>query len=433
MPKIKGTPPVRFILQSTKEPKQPTYVFLYFYYNGKRLKYSTGEKVCPEAWSKGRNQSRAIANAKYPENTDVNFNLDKLARFTVEVYRETAGQIDPVEFRRELDYRMGYAVRPEDEKGKIPTLLEFIETAIEERHKQPNANKGTIKAVSRIRQQIAAYAQEKGKRLAFEEITQSFFHDFKAWLFAPPRSLQTNYVHKLFSMLKMFMRDAKRRGYHSNDAFEVFKVAKEKTTKFALSFDELEHLFSLDLSTNQRLERVRDLFLVGAYSGLRFSDFSRLRPEHITTVEGERMIAITTQKTGEQVFIPLFPILETLLKKYEFAVPTISGQKMNDYLKELGQAAGMDEKMLVTNSAGGKRQEKEVEKWERLTTHVARRSFATNYYRAGLPAYQIMKITGHKTEQAFRQYICIDAKMAAMDFAKDAARIMKTPRLKVAG
>lgn len=229
------------------------------------------------------------------------------------------------------------------------------------------------------------------------------------------------------------MKDAKRRGYHLSDAFENFTIKKEKTTKFALSFDELEALAALDLSTNQRLERIRDLFLIGAYSGLRFSDFSRLRPEHITTVEGERMIAIATQKTGEQVFIPLFPVLETLLKKYEFTVPTISGQKMNDYLKELGKVAGMDEKMLVTNSAGGKRQEKEVEKWERLTTHVARRSFATNFYRAGLPAYQIMKITGHKTEQAFRQYICIDAKMAAMDFAKDAARIMKTPRLKVAG
>lgn len=63
MPKVKGVPTVRFILQSTKEPKVPSYVFLYFYYKGQRLKYSTGEKVCPEAWKKGR----AVANARYPE------------------------------------------------------------------------------------------------------------------------------------------------------------------------------------------------------------------------------------------------------------------------------------------------------------------------------------------------------------------------------
>ena len=428
MPKVKGIPAVRFILQSTKEPKQPTYVFLYFYYKGQRLKYSTGEKVCPEAWGKGR----AIPNRKYPTYTDVNLRLNRLQDLTIEIYREREGLIDPVEFRRELDYRMGYAVRLEDEKGKITSLLGFIETALQERSKQPNAKKSSIQSVSKVQKHLTTYASEKGKKLDFNEINQAFFHDFKAWLFAPPRNLQTNYVHKLFSMVKMFMRDAKRRGYHSSDAFETFKIAKEKTTKIALSFGELENLFSLDLSGNLRLERVRDLFLIGAYSGLRFSDFSRLRPEHIANVEGEKMIAITTQKTGEQVFIPLFPILEILLEKYDFAVPTISGQKMNDYLKELGQVAGMDEKLLVTNSAGGRRQEKEMEQWEKLTTHVARRSFATNFYRAGLPAYQIMKITGHKTEQAFREYICIDAKMAAMDFAKDAARIMKAPRLKIA-
>ncbi len=429
MPKVKGVPTVRFILQSTKEPKVPSYVFLYFVYKGQRLKYSTGEKVCPEAWTKGQ----AIANRKYPENTDVNLRLNRLEGFTIDIYRETAGQIDPVDFRRELDYRMGYAVRPENTKVAIPTLLQFIETTLQERAKQPHANKGTLAAVTRVQNHLVTYGQEKGRKLVFEEINQAFFHDFKAWLFGAPRNLQTNYVHKLFSLLKMFMRDAKRRGYHSTDAFEGFKIGKEKTTKIALSFDELEAMYRLDLSGNQRLERVRDLFLIGAYSGLRFSDFSRLSPEHVVAVEGEKMLSITTQKTGEAVFIPLFPILEILLTKYDFSVPKISGQKMNDYLKELGQVAGMDERIFVSNSAGGKRHEQEMARWEKLTTHVARRSFATNFYRAGLPAFQIMKITGHKTEQAFRQYICIDAKMAAMDFAKDAARIMKRPHLKVAG
>lgn len=428
MPKVKGTPAVRFILQSTKEPKTPSYVFLYFYYKDKRLKYSTGEKVCPEAWSKGR----AVVNRKYPENLDVNLRLNRLEELTITIYRETEGQIEPDAFRRELDYRMGYAVRPGNEKKKIPSLLEFIEIALAERAKQPYANRRTLTSVARIQKHLTTYAKEKGCLLHFEEITQAFFHDFKAWLFATPRSLQTNYVHKLFSTLKMFMRDAKRRGYHTNDIFEVFSIKKEKTTKIVLSFDELETLYRIDLSQNPRLEKVRDLFLIGAYSGLRFSDFSRLRPEHIQTIEGQKMISITTQKTGEEVFIPLFAILDALLQKYAFAVPRISGQKMNDYLKELGQIAGFDEKILVTNTAGGKRQENEMERWQKLTTHVARRSFATNFYRAGLPAFKIMKITGHQTEQAFRQYICIDAKMAAMDFAKEAARVMKQPGLKVA-
>lgn len=422
MPKVKGIPEARFILQSTKEPKVPSYVFLYFHYKGQRLKYSTGEKVCPEAWRKGK----AIANAKYPENTDVNLRLDKIKGFTVDIYRETGGEIAPAAFRKELDYRMGYAIRPGNEKAKIPSLLEFIEIGLKEREIQPNAKLSTLQGVHRIQKHLKAYSEKIAKTLSFEDIDQAFFHDFKAWLFAPPRNLQINYVHKLFSLLRMFMRDAKRRGLHNSEAFLDFNIKKEETTKIALSFEELEILYQLDFTQNIRLERVRDLFLIGAYSGLRFSDFSRLRPEHMATVEGVKMIEITTQKTGETVFIPLFPILETLLKKYEFSVPKISSQKMNEYLKELGQLSGLTGKLLVKTSAGGKRQETEMEKWEKLTTHVARRSFATNFYLAGLPAFQIMKITGHRTEQAFRQYICIDNKMAAKAFARDAARIMKT-------
>ena len=421
MPKVKGTPEVRFILQSTTEPKKPTYVFAYFHYKGKRLKYSTGEKVSPEAWRNGR----AIASAKYPENTDVNSNLDKIRGYTIEIFRETGGAIEPIEFRKELDYRMGYAVRPESVVAKVPTLLEFIETALREREIQPNIKESSLQAVRKIQKHLLAYSKEKGKALLFQDIDQPFFHVFKAWLFAPPRNLQTNYVHKLFSLLRMFMRDAKQRGLHRSEAFEGFKIKKEETTKIALSFEELENLYKLDLMANPRLERVRDLFLIGCYSGLRFSDFSRLSPEHIKAVDGSKMIEIDTQKTGEKVFIPLFPILETLLQKYAFAVPKISGQKMNDYLKELGQLAGMDGRLLVRNSAGGNRRELDMAKWEKLTTHVARRSFATNFYLAGLPAFQIMKITGHRTESSFRQYICIDAKMAAMDFAKDTAHIMK--------
>jgi integrase len=364
---------------------------------------------------------------------DLNLALNGLERHTADIYRENSlGQILPDVFRKELDCRMGYALRPESVKSKVPTLLEFVELSLVEKSKESSANAATIKTLRKFRNNLYLYATEKRATLSFQEIGQPFFHDFKAWLYSEPRNLQINYVHKIFSVLKMLMKDAKRRGYHSNEAFETFSIKKEKTTKIALSFPELEAMFSLNLSENTRLERVRDLFLIGAYSGLRFSDFSRLSPEHIVENDGEKMIEIKTRKTGELVIIPLFPILDNLLKKYAFSVPSISSQKMNDYLKELGQSAGMNDKILVTNSSGGMRSEIQIEKWQKMSTHVARRSFATNFYSMGIDMYKVMKITGHRTEQAFREYICIDAKMAALDFAKEAALIMNRPLTKVA-
>jgi integrase len=165
------------------------------------------------------------------------------------------------------------------------------------------------------------------------------------------------------------------------------------------------------------LERVRDLFLIGAYTGLRFSDFSRIHSNHIETVEGNTILNITTQKTGQYVSIPLMPIPLSLLRKYNFEAPKISNQKMNEYLKELGQLAGMTGKMLVTGSKGGKREDTTAEKWQKLTTHVCRRSFATNFYRDNVPINVLMKITGHATERQFMQYIAIDGKMNALHFA----------------
>lgn len=411
MPKVKGTPKVRFTLFSTKEPTKETYITLYFHYRGTRLKYSTGEKVKPEAWDFSK--QRAIANRKWPEHTDLNLRLNQLEEKTIQIFRESDwGNIEPADFSRELDRRMGYAPGP-DEKPKVPALLDFIPAFIEEKKAHP---RGTWKILQTVFFLLKQYAQERARNLDYAGIDFAFFADFKAWLFAAPRNHSTNYAGKVVDVLKQFMREAQRREFHNKTDYQGFSIKKMRTTKIALSFDELEHLYNLDLSGNTRLEKVRDLFLIGAYTGLRFSDFTRIRPENIEAVEGKTIMTITTQKTGEVVSIPLFPIPVALLRKYDFQTPRISNQKMNDYLKELGQLAGMTGKMIVTDTAGGKRNEQIMEKWEKLTTHVARRSFATNFIRLMRPE-QLMKITGHTTERQLRQYIAIDSKMNALDLA----------------
>ncbi|MEO6758202.1 MAG: phage integrase SAM-like domain-containing protein [Saprospiraceae bacterium] len=413
MPRINGTPKVRFNLWDKRE--ELTYVFAYFHYEGgQRLKYSTGYKVRPEFWD-GKTH-RLKLNRKYPEHTDINLHLNKMELTITQIYRDfDNGEILPEDFRKEMDYRLGYAKRPENKAVKAPTLFSFIQTFIDEKKVQP---RGTWKILQTVFWLLKSYAEERtGGQLSYENIDFAFFSDFKAWLFAAPREHSANYAAKVVSVLRQFLRDAQRRGYHSKTDFQNFTVKKVKTTKIALSFEELETMYKMDLGDNQRLERVRDLFLIGAYTGLRFSDFTRIRPELIEAVNGESILSITTQKTGEQVSIPLLPIPLALLRKYNFEAPKISNQKMNDYLKELGQLAGMTGKMIVIGSKGGKREDLTAEKWEKLTTHVARRSFATNFYRAGIQPGVLMKITGHSTERQFMQYIAIDGKENAQHFA----------------
>ncbi|GAB4498873.1 MAG: site-specific integrase [Saprospiraceae bacterium] len=413
MPRINGTPKVRFNLFDKKA--ELTYLFAYFHYQGgQRLKYSTGEKVRPAYWDDETQRLRL--NRKHPEHSDINLRLNHLELTITQVYRDfNNGDISPEDFRKELDYRLGYAQRPESKAAKAPPLFDFIQTFIDEKKVQP---RGTWKILQTVFWLLKAYAEERtGGRLNYDDIDFAFFSDFKAWLFAPPRLHSSNYAAKVVSVVRQFLREAQRRNYHHKTDYQGFTIKRVKTTKVSLSFDELENLYRLDLSSNQRLERVRDLFLIGAYTGLRFSDFTRIRPEHIEVVNGKDILNIVTQKTNEQVSIPLLPIPLVLLRKYNFEAPKISNQKMNDYLKELGQLAGMTGKMIVTGSKGGKREDLTAEKWEKLTTHVARRSFATNFYREGIPAVVLMKITGHATERQFMQYIAIDGKMNALHFA----------------
>lgn len=426
MPKVSGLPKVKFNLETKGSA---TYINLVFRYQAGRLKKATGQQLLnPKCWD-AKTQRATLDKSRPTVHVQINDVLNSLAAVVIQIYRDfNLGAISIPDFQKEIDYRMEYKARPTPNAPQAVPLFDFIQTFIDEKKVQP---RGTWKILQVVFGLLKSYAAERtGGRLAYDDIDFAFFSNFKAWLFAPPRLHSTNYAAKVVSVVRQFLRDAQRRGFHSKTDYQGFAVKKVKTTKIALSFEELETLYRLDLSTNPRLERVRDLFLIGAYTGLRFSDFTRIRPEHIEATSGQTVLNITTQKTGAMVSIPLFLIPLALLRKYNFEAPNISNQKMNDYLKELGQLAGMTGKMIVTGSKGGKREDLTAEKWEKLTTHVARRSFATNFYRDGVPAVVLMKITGHTTEQQFMQYIAIDGKLNALHFAdlrKD------EPRLKVAG
>lgn len=414
MPKVVGVPTPRF---NADIKKGKAYISLIFRYRGHFLKITTCQIVKASLWD-AKAQRVKMDRTDTTAHVLANDVLKRMAAAAADIYRENNfGQIEPEAFRHELVYRMDWAPRPEEQpEPAAPGLFDFIEnTMLPEKRAQP---RGTWKILQTVFFLLRQYATDRrGGRLDYDDIDFSFFADFKAWLYAAPRSHSINYAAKVVDVLKQFMRDAQRRHYHTKTDYQSFSIKKVKTTKVALSFDELEALYSLDLSGNPRLEKVRDLFLIGAYTGLRFSDFTRIRPEHIEVVDGRAILTITTQKTGETVSIPLLPIPAALLRKYDFKTPTLSNQKMNDYLKELGNLAGMTGKMIVTNTAGGKRSEQVLEKWERLTTHVARRSFATNFYRDGVPAVVLMKITGHTTERQFMQYVAIDGKANALHFA----------------
>ena len=173
----------------------------------------------------------------------------------------------------------------------------------------------------------------------------------------------------------------------------------------------MKQLYNFDFSDNKRLERVRDLFLVGAWTGLRFSDFTRITKEHIKG----NFIEIEQQKTGKRVLIPLHPVVSEIWQRYgEKLPPNITNQKLNDYIKEVCKIVGLTDYEHKTITKGGVKTSTRYEKWELVSSHTARRSFATNLFLSGFPTLSIMQVMGHRTEKAFMRYIKVTPEQHAV-------------------
>jgi integrase len=300
----------------------------------------------------------------------------------------------------------------------VPTdLLTFAHAHIESAQGQFNSDRkapyhrATISRYKVALELLTAYAAKRSRRktappVAFAEVDADFVAGFTAYLTA--QGYAANSVVKYGKTLREFLKRAKEHkelGKEVNP--EVFHrrltLKEEPSEQVYLNADELAAFYRVDLSAHPRLERARDLFIVGSWTGLRFGDLSRIQPEHI---EGGRL-RVRTSKTGKEVTIPLHPCIPAIMAKYGGRVPSgISNQKQNGYIKEAAaMVPELQVKTMEGRTKGGIRREVARAKWERITTHTARRSFASNCYRDGIPARTIMAVTGHRTEQAFMRYI----------------------------
>jgi integrase len=396
-------PKVKFNLFD-KNTDSETYIFLIFRYNDTRLKYSTGQKITPKFWNFER--QRVKETIKFPHYPEFNSFLNDLENEVQSIYRSYSlkSQIPSLEdFKLQLDK---YLLKNIVEKESVMTLFAFIKQFIDEKAFQPH---NTTKIFGVFFNHLKAFATLKGKEsFDFEDITLDFSHAFINYLYAEPRKHSTNYASKMLDILRQILDDATERGYNTKLAYKSkrFRISKEDVQNIYLNTSELKILYEYDFSTNERLERVRDLFIVGAFTGLRFSDFTSLKPEHIKAVGDVSMIQIVTQKTGEPVAIPLHPYVKAILERNNGKIPRpLSNQKMNDYLKEIGQIVGIDGQEAIVKSVAGKPVKETLPKYQLISTHTARRSFATNAYKMGIPSIAVMKITGHRTERQFMKYI----------------------------
>lgn len=404
-PSAKAETPVNFVIR----------------WGNRRLVYPSGEAIHPRHWCDTpgqRNYQRAKETRAFPEHPEFNERLNALltvAKATFRSYVTDNGREPEVEELRDaLDTALG---RKEQRRAD---LLGFIADFIE--RSQGNVNPRTGKPLhatyhgrNRITHRLLKdylAASRRGARVPFTALDGAFVEGFTKYL-TTTRGLATNTVGKYLRALRMFVNAAAEEGHEINSKFRsrAITIPEERSDKVYLTEDELNDLFHLDLSAHPRLDRARDIFLVGTWTGLRFGDLTTLSADHI---EGDR-IRIRPGKTGKPVVIPLHPVVRAVLVKYGGTMPpAISNQKLNDYVKEVAALVpSLAHRVSVGITKAGIRRDTARAKWELITTHTARRSFASNLYRRGIPAQTIMAITGHRTEGAFLRYLRLDGEQHA--------------------
>ena len=246
-----------------------------------------------------------------------------------------------------------------------------------------------------------------GEEPTFDDITYSFCENFIEWM-SRKKSLCANTRGSHVKFVKAAMNEAYKNKLHQNEEFKTFRKEVAQVDTIYLTNEEVTKIANLPLCGPHAI--ARDVFVVGCHTGMRFSDYSRLSMDDIS----DGVIHFITQKCNTPVDIPAHPRVLKILEKYNEKMPKISPQKLNSQIKEVCKEADIRE--IVSVRKEGK--QTKHEKWELVSSHTARRTGLTNMYKAGIPTYRCMMISGHKTEHVFLTYLRITQEENA-EFLKD--------------
>lgn len=291
------------------------------------------------------------------------------------------------------------------------SFIDFIEKEIEKRKQDVLFKQTTIKKYNSLVVALKAYENIYNTVLHFNDIDHSFFDTFRGYL-QSVRRINGATQSKYLSKIRTFVRQAAKLKYVVPPDYKDLKIKDYKAYHIYLTIDELFLMYQCDYKSD-RLRNAVNLFMIEAFTGLRFGDGAKLQQENIISVNGRDMIYIQEGKTeAEPLYIPVHYIVSEILKS---KMPhKISNQKLNVYVREAAQMAGITKSVVHYYDKAGENKSQVIEKYKLITSHTARRSLITNMLKQGIPSTLIRKISGHKSESSFRRYICFDNEEAAV-------------------
>lgn len=400
-----------FVLKEPKA-KNETPIFMVYRIMNNRLKYSIGESIHPKHWDKVK-QEPILEGVEDQELADrledilllIGKYREKMKNM-LRPFKYSGEPIEPEYIKKELDKEFRNL---KDVPKKKINLIEWVGSYVDNvrltRTDPPRpVSPETIRKQRIALKHLKDFAKFKYKGiLTFDHVDMTFYDSYVEYLqIIKKQSINT--AGKNIGILISWLHAATDEGTNKNLAFhhKKFKAFKEPVHHVYLTEEELDKIAMCDFTGKPGLERTRDLFLIGCRTALRYSDFTTLKAENFVN----DLIHVITKKGQRDVYVPVHRQVKQIMEKYDYKLPPpISNQKFNENLKEVAKYAGINTPEIIRKTVAGKRQTLTFEKWQLVSSHTARRTAATNFYKAKMGSHSIMKITGHTTENNFLKYL----------------------------
>jgi site-specific recombinase XerD len=375
-----------------KEPKlqKETLILIQYYVkaNKRQCRISTKLKIHPDDWDFDMRMPKKRRGANGISLRWITNQLMEIYSRVNDIVRDYGDDLTISNLKKELG---------RDTNDQKVFADDIYDVYLEEKKTLSNVTKGTLTKYRSLKAKFDQYEDHINQRHKLTDLKSEFWNDFIKFL-RQELNIHDNTLDGYINAFKTFLRWASKQGYQINDSYKDFVIGRYESDQLALTFEDVKKLEDAELSGAE--ERARDLFLVGIYSGQRFSDFSKISKDDLQ----DGFIIIRSKKTDTISYIPLTESLERILIKYDWELPKISSQKFNKRIQMVCKKLEFTESFKRTSKKGTQKDVEVFQRWQIITSHTARRTFITLSKEKNLPDHLIMKVTGHRSLRSMHGY-----------------------------